>query len=54
MIRSDKQHLFPERKRVEGRVGWAGREEGGGGKERAGERDRKEDERAGEKQLRNL
>lgn len=30
MIRSDKQHLFPERKRVEGRVGWAGREEGGG------------------------
>lgn len=32
MIRSDKQHLFPERKRVEGRVGWAGREEGGEGR----------------------
>lgn len=52
MIRSDKQHLFPEReRRVEG-VGGLQRDGGwwGGERERRRERDRKEDE----KQLRNL
>lgn len=48
MIRSDKQHLFPERKRVEGREGesWQGGGEGRRGRERGIVRRMRERERS--------